>query len=73
MQFVKIDHREFNLANVSYIEGEQITYREGSGGPPRVINVVRVYCGGAPPVLYSGSQRDQFLAAWKSYTGLGPP
>ncbi len=43
MQFVHIDHREFNLANVSYIEGEEIEYREGSGGPPRIIELVRIY------------------------------
>ena len=73
MQFVKIDRREFNLANVSYVEGEQIEYREGSGGPPRIIDLIRVFCGGAPPVIYSGDERARFLAAWHAYSGLGPP
>jgi hypothetical protein len=73
MQFVRIDGREFNLANVSYVEGEQIRYRDGSSGEVHVIDVLRVYCVGAPVVQYTGEQRDEFLAAWKSYSDLGPP
>ena len=73
MPFVRIEHREFNLANVSYVEDVQVRYREGSDGVVRLIDVLRVYCGGAPVVEYGGPQRDQFLAAWKSYSGLGPP